>query len=98
MIGAPLTAVCAVCHNARKAAHSLLTTQRVVNSSADPAALNAPIPCAARSDLLQVLTDLCQEFARAVGFCDITVATSRMRFAVVAAQSVGSYGDNGNAF
>ena len=53
---------------------------------------------ATRSDLLQVLTNLGQQFARAVGFCDVTVATGRMRFAVVAAQSIGSYGDNRNAF
>ena len=60
--------------------------------------VNRPIPCAARSALLQVLTNLCQQFARAVGFCDVTVATGRMRFAVVAAQSIGSYGDNRDAF
>jgi hypothetical protein len=51
------------------------------------------------SDLLgQVLPNLCQQFARAVGFRDITVATGRMRFAVVAAQGIGSDGDNRNVF
>src|SRR6516225_8907744 len=48
--------------------------------------------------LSQVLPNLRQQFARAVGFRDITVATGRMRFAVVAAQGIGSYGDNRNAF
>src|SRR6516165_1869179 len=49
-------------------------------------------------DLLgQVLTNFCQQFARAVGLRDISVAAGRMRFAIIAAQSVGSYGDNRNA-
>ena len=50
-------------------------------------------------DLLgQVLTNLCQQFARAVGFRDIGVAAGSMRFAVVAAQGIGSDGDNRNVF
>src|SRR6516164_7513517 len=49
-------------------------------------------------DLLgQVLTNFRQQFARAVGLRDISVAAGRMRFAIIAAQSVGSYGDNRNA-
>ena len=57
--------------------------------------------CSAAIDrglLGQVLTNLCQQFARAVGFRNITVATGRMRFAVVAAQGIGSDGDNRNVF
>ena len=50
-------------------------------------------------DLLgQVLTNLCQQFARAVGFRDIGVAAGSMRFAVVAAQGIGSDSDNRNVF
>ena len=50
-------------------------------------------------DLLgQVLTNLCQQFARAVGFRDIGVAAGSVRFAVVAAQGIGSDGDNRNVF
>src|SRR6516225_6630401 len=49
-------------------------------------------------DLLgQVLTNFRQQFARAVGLRDISVAAGRMRFAIIAAQSVGSYGDDRNA-
>jgi hypothetical protein len=48
--------------------------------------------------LLQEIANFRQQFARAVGFRDITVATGRMRFAVVAAQGIGSYRDNRNIF
>src|SRR6516162_7935976 len=49
-------------------------------------------------DLLgKVLTNFRQQFARAVGLRDISVAAGRMRFTIIAAQSVGSYGDNRNA-
>ena len=37
-------------------------------------------------DLGEVLANFHQQFARAIGFRDITVATSRTRFVVVAAQ------------
>ena len=54
--------------------------------------------CGAANLLRQVLTNHCQQFARAVGLGDVGVATGGMSFAVVAAQGIGSYGDNRNIF
>src|SRR6516225_6889401 len=46
----------------------------------------------------QKFPDLGEKLSRAVGLGDVSVATGRIGFAVVAAQSIGGYNDNRNAF